>query len=269
MQLRQNPDSPCILESSPDGTVWTQWADLSTCVGADGMPGQDGREVEFQKSATHIQWRYVGEVDWIDLVALDELKGADGQDGREVEFQKSATHIQWRYVGDVDWIDLVALSEITGADGQDGADGAPGQDGQDAGDNQYPDPPTQATPDELCNAVYYITDKVIQFIDDTLTDASTITLEEFLNALLGQGGWDASLLKQFWDLMVANSYPNLLTDVQTARSEVAEYFYCHEVDRESVILAIDDSTTIGTEAQAALIGALNAIDDSKLALWAL
>lgn len=36
-----------------------------------------------------------------------------GVDGREIELQKSLTHIQWRYVGDVSWINLVALSDIT------------------------------------------------------------------------------------------------------------------------------------------------------------
>jgi hypothetical protein len=37
--------------------------------------GSDGREVEFQKSATHIQWRYVGNLTWTDLIVLDDLKG--------------------------------------------------------------------------------------------------------------------------------------------------------------------------------------------------
>lgn len=45
------------------------------------------------------------------------LAGNDGDDGREVEFQKSATHIQWRYVGDVAWNNLVALVDITGPAG--------------------------------------------------------------------------------------------------------------------------------------------------------
>jgi len=105
----------------------------------------NGREVEFQKSATHIQWRYVGDLTWGNLVALDDLRGADGNDGaagtdgndgndgaaggngsdgREVQLQKSATHIQWRYVGDLTWTDLFALEDLKGADGAEGAAGA-------------------------------------------------------------------------------------------------------------------------------------------------
>ncbi|EGC75457.1 hypothetical protein HMPREF0490_00655 [Lachnospiraceae bacterium 6_1_37FAA] len=35
--------------------------------------GSDGREIELQKTQTHIQWRYVGTEDWFDLVSLDDL----------------------------------------------------------------------------------------------------------------------------------------------------------------------------------------------------
>jgi hypothetical protein len=121
--------------------------------GPAGQDGNDGREVEFNDSGTHIQWRYVGETVWIDLVELALLKGdtgdkgdkgdqgdkgdkgdkgdtgdngGDGEDGKEVEFNKSSTHIQWRYVGDTTWINLVALTDIKGDQGD------PGNDGQDA-----------------------------------------------------------------------------------------------------------------------------------------
>ena len=43
--------------------------------------GVDGKEVELQKSATHIQWRYVGEGEWHNLVALDDLRGNTGAKG--------------------------------------------------------------------------------------------------------------------------------------------------------------------------------------------
>ena len=115
----------------------------TTPVGGLGNDGTDGREVELQTSLTHIQWRYVGDLNWLDLIALTELEGpagadgaqgpagdpgpagadgAAGADGREVELQKSATHVQWRYVGDPTWIDLVPLTDITGPAGAGGAD---------------------------------------------------------------------------------------------------------------------------------------------------
>lgn len=49
---------------------------------------------------------------------------ADGEDGREIELQASATHIQWRLAGSGSWTNLVALSAITGPAGADGADGS-------------------------------------------------------------------------------------------------------------------------------------------------
>lgn len=39
---------------------------------------------------------------------------SSGEPGKSVELQKSATHIQWRNVGDAEWIDLVDLDDITG-----------------------------------------------------------------------------------------------------------------------------------------------------------
>src|SRR5690606_25258336 len=92
-----------------------------------GADGDNGREVQLQKSATHIQWRYTGDAGWTNLVALSDLKGApgtngtdgnDGADGSEVALQKTATHIQWR-LGSGPWADLVALTDLTGADGSD------------------------------------------------------------------------------------------------------------------------------------------------------
>lgn len=100
-------------------------------IGGSGSsePGADGREIELQKTATHIQWRYVGGT-WANLVALSDITGDDGapgDDGREIELQKSLTHIQWRYVGVATWTNLVALADITG---DDGAPGSPGEDGR-------------------------------------------------------------------------------------------------------------------------------------------
>jgi len=41
--LRQNPDNPCLLESSVDGITWCAWADLSKCLTANpAQPGPAG-----------------------------------------------------------------------------------------------------------------------------------------------------------------------------------------------------------------------------------
>ena len=48
--------------------------------GTDGVNGADGREVEFQTTPTHIQWRYSGGT-WGDLIALSSITGASGADG--------------------------------------------------------------------------------------------------------------------------------------------------------------------------------------------
>lgn len=40
-------------------------------------------------------------------------KSSGGADGREIELQKTQTHIQWRYAGTEEWFDLVSLDEIS------------------------------------------------------------------------------------------------------------------------------------------------------------
>lgn len=42
------------------------------------------------------------------------IKGDKGDNGKQVELFKTATHIVWRYVGDLEWIDLVALIDLKG-----------------------------------------------------------------------------------------------------------------------------------------------------------
>ena len=49
--------------------------------GATGTAGTNGKQIEVQKGATYIQWRYVGDSTWIDLVSLASLVGATGATG--------------------------------------------------------------------------------------------------------------------------------------------------------------------------------------------
>ena len=63
-----------------------------------------------------------------DAHGLAGTPGEDGADGREVLLQKSATHVQWQYEGDVSWTNLIALSDITGPQGEQGVAGGSGSD---------------------------------------------------------------------------------------------------------------------------------------------
>ena len=159
------------IQGRKDGEEWENIIDLSELAGEDGitpqkgvdyfdgaaftyddftpqqlesLKGADGKDIQIQVTATHIQTRTVGG-EWSNLIELSELKGDDGvtpqkgvdyfdgedgttpqknvdyfdgDDGTEVELQKTATHVQWRYVGG-SWADLIALTELKGEDGSD------------------------------------------------------------------------------------------------------------------------------------------------------
>ena len=69
----------------------------------------DSRQIEIQKNALYIQWRYAGESEWKNIIAYSDLKGKDGRDGRDgVDGQNGRN----------------------GRDGKDGVDGQNGRDGQ-------------------------------------------------------------------------------------------------------------------------------------------
>ena len=48
----------------------------------ESLKGKDGREVVFNVSTTHIQWKYSGEENFKDLISLESLKGLKGEDGK-------------------------------------------------------------------------------------------------------------------------------------------------------------------------------------------
>lgn len=60
---------------------------------------------------------------------IDGVNGKDGKDGREIELQKTQTHIQWRYAGQISWNNLILLSELIGKQGPRGEKGDRGERG--------------------------------------------------------------------------------------------------------------------------------------------
>jgi hypothetical protein len=78
---------------------------------------EHGREVELQKSATHIQWRYVGEASWTNLVALNELTGNDGATG-DSAYEVAVAN---GFVGN----EAAWLASLVGPQGPQGEDGDP------------------------------------------------------------------------------------------------------------------------------------------------
>jgi len=135
--------------------------------------------------------------------------------------------------------------------------------------NVYPPNPTQGEPDALCGASYHIANKLNDHIQDIITDALTLTLSEFLEGLLGIGGFQSSWVKLWWDFIIAAGNPNLGTEVSGTIDAVAEHLYCQNLDRDLVEIAIDTDSGITDDAQAAWIGALRSITDAKLSMWAI
>ena len=66
----------------------------------------------------------------------DGKKESSKSDSREIEIQKNALYIQWRYAGESEWKNIIAYSDLKGKDGRDGRDGINGKNGQDGKDGK-------------------------------------------------------------------------------------------------------------------------------------
>lgn len=82
--------------------------------GVNYFDGNDGREVELQTGATHIQWRYVGDIAWTNLIAIADITGTDG---KELEIRVDSGYIQTRLEGG-SWTNLIAVSSLIGETGR-------------------------------------------------------------------------------------------------------------------------------------------------------
>ena len=88
----------------------------------NGNDGEDGKSVELQVSATHIQWRLVGNVDWINLIALSELKGDKGDPGRGIVSFTLESTVGKTKTYRITYTDAT-YTDIDVIDGNDGQDG--------------------------------------------------------------------------------------------------------------------------------------------------
>lgn len=128
LEARLPSGQPRAIDSDTLKAALGDLVDSMVFIGEIDSGANGGREVELRTSATHIQWRYAGDVTWIDLVAIESLvpPGQPGEPGREVQLQTNATHLQWRHVGDETWKDLIELSAIGGGGSAPAAEFSPG-----------------------------------------------------------------------------------------------------------------------------------------------
>ena len=60
--------------------------------GDQGIPGINGKEVEFGKNETHVQWRYVGDSEWKNLFSFEELTEKENSDVDTLDYKIDYTY---------------------------------------------------------------------------------------------------------------------------------------------------------------------------------
>ncbi|QLY39673.1 leucine-rich repeat protein [Hujiaoplasma nucleasis] len=84
---------------------------LESIRGPQGLPGENGKEVQLQVFEGYIQWQHVGDETWSNLISLLDLTGSDG---REVVLRLHEGFIEWQYSGDETWLTVINLQTIIG-----------------------------------------------------------------------------------------------------------------------------------------------------------
>jgi hypothetical protein len=117
------------VSALPDATTLTGLSILGISEGISVkasmalLKGLDGKNPEFRKTTTEIQWRLEGGSTWTKLVDLSDIRGF------KTALQKTSTEIQWKYENDATWTTLLALSELKGDKGDAGDKGDKGDAG--------------------------------------------------------------------------------------------------------------------------------------------
>jgi len=103
-----------------DGSTWYDIATLASLTGPQGATGPAGPQGLQGPVGPQ------GDVGATGAQGATGPAGPQGIQGKNVELQASATHIQWRLVGDTTWQNLTALSALVGPQGPQGIQGIQG-----------------------------------------------------------------------------------------------------------------------------------------------
>jgi hypothetical protein len=124
--------------------------------------------------------------------------------------------------------------------------------------------PTGQTSDEKCNSAHYAAKKILEFTQKTVDDAASITLNEFLTASLGIGGFDGGALSQLWQYALTNLSGLSGIAFSSYQSTLTEQLYCNDLNRSAI-----DLSSIPATPRGAITRALDSVTDGKFYLWAL
>lgn len=150
--------------------------------------------------------------------------------------------------------------------GEPGADGEPGEPGE--GLPVAPDLPTFSEPDTLCGAATYIADRVIALISDTIDDLATLTLQEVLEALLFQNGFESSVIFQLIGLLESSDTTTTKAELQAGRDDLICALYCSELDVAAAVAWAETYTGFGLVTKQAVNNALLSATEHTWGTWA-
>jgi len=108
--------------------------------------------------------------------------GEDGAPGNPVEFQASATHLQYRELGAADWIDLILIADLEGPEGPEGPAGPEGPEGIQIAYSSITQPINFTNPTEKILVVQQsLEDQIIEFSNQPISEGFYLEIYNFTN----------------------------------------------------------------------------------------
>ena len=131
-----------------------------------------------------------------------------------------------------------------------------------------PNPTMVDSGNDLCKSANYIAMRVAADLLVIWADASTLTLQEFMNAMLGITWWNFDKAKAFWQYAATVANPDLATDAQAYIDDIKTALFCSELNKEETISAIFDAGTIPDNEEALWTATIDKYTQGQLDEWA-
>jgi len=139
-----------------------------------------------------------------------------------------------------------------------------------AGGNPLPDPPTMAdASNDLCRGAHFISlrlrDRMLEYYDM----ASTLTLQEFVEAILNIASIGFIPAVEFWQFVFTLSSPTLDDSAAAYINRIEEAFFCAHWNLEEARTLIEDDPLIPTNEKALWLSVLDLYQQGQITEWGL
>ena len=131
-----------------------------------------------------------------------------------------------------------------------------------------PNPSMDSGATNLCRSSDYIAGRIYGILLDTWEQAKTLTVQEFIEAILGTVWFDFAAGVGFWQYAQTISSPTLAADCAAYIDNVKQAFFCAELDLTTTLEIIQSDTAIPSLEKSLWIAIIDNFRQAQIDEWA-